>query len=167
MAEEKSMNTNIDFSGYWIMRLLPIKESIEENDEFGNNPLCQDSLMASINFYKSVGYSPPWIGYYTIHDDQLVGCAAFKGRPIDGKVEIAYATFEMHQHKGIGAEICRQLVSLSLKTDPSVRITARTLPEKNFSTRILEKNAFKLNGIVNDIDDGDVWEWEYQSVKNP
>ena len=149
------------------MRLLPIKENIEENDEFASDPLCQESLIASINFYKSVGYSPPWIGYYVIHDGQLVGCAAFKGRPVEGKVEIAYATFEMHQHKGIGAEICRLLVCLSLKTDPSVQITARTLPEKNSSTRILEKNDFKLNGIVNDLDDGNVWEWEYQLIKKP
>jgi [ribosomal protein S5]-alanine N-acetyltransferase len=149
------------------MTLLPIKENIEENDEFERNPLCQESLAMSINFYKSVGYCPPWIGYYAMLNDQLVGCAAFKGRPVDGKVEIAYATFEMHQHKGVGTKICKQLVDLSLKTDPSVIITARTLPEKNFSTRILEKNDFKLNGVVNDLDDGDVWEWEYQLIKNP
>jgi hypothetical protein len=38
---------------------------------------------------------------------------------------------------------------------------ARTLPEKNFSTRILEKNAFKFMATVNDLDDGEVWEWEF------
>ena len=147
------------------MKLIPIKESIEENHEFASDPMCRDSLDMTINFYKSVGYSPPWIGYYARQDAELVGCAGFKGRPVDGKVEIAYGTFEKYQRKGVGTEMCKQLVSLSLHADPLIRIMARTLPEKNFSTRILEKNAFKCNGTVTDIDDGEVWEWEYQPVK--
>ena len=52
---------------------------------------------------------------------------------------------------------------LALKTNPSVRITARTLPENNFSTRILEKNNFTFTGEVNDPDDGEVWEWAYKA----
>ena len=66
----------------------------------------------TMDFYKSVGFSPPYISYYAMKDNQLVGCAAFKGRPADGKVEIAYGTFEKYQHTGIGAEICKQLVNL-------------------------------------------------------
>lgn len=143
------------------MELLAIKEHIDDNKEFASNPLCKDSLIMTLNFYKSVGFSPPWIGYYAMNENQLVGCAGFKGRPIDNKVEIAYGTFEMFQKQGMGTEICKLLVNLSLKTNPSIRIMARTLPEKNFSTRILEKNAFKFMGTVNDLDDGEVWEWEF------
>ncbi len=143
------------------MELRAIKEHIRENKDFENNPLCQQSLGMTLNFYRSVGFSPPWIGYYAMKENHVVGCAAFKGRPIDNKVEIAYATFEMHQRQGVGTEICKLLVQLSLKADPTVRILARTLPEKNFSTRILEKNAFTCIGTVNDPDDGDVWEWEF------
>ncbi len=143
------------------MELIPILERVEQNREFVNNPLCQDSLYMTVDFYKSVGFSPPWIGYYAMKDKQLVGCAAFKGRPADGKVEIAYGTFEKYQQMGIGTEICKQLVKLSLATDSSVRITARTLPEVNFSTRILEKNCFICLGTVVDLDDGEVWEWEF------
>jgi RimJ/RimL family protein N-acetyltransferase len=73
--------------------------------------------------------------------------------------------FENYQQKGIATRICKQLVELSLATDPSVRITARTLPEKNYSTRILEKNNFVLLGFVTDSEDGEVWEWEYRSEK--
>jgi [ribosomal protein S5]-alanine N-acetyltransferase len=40
---------------------------------------------------------------------------------------------------------------------------ARTLMEENYSTRILRKNGFECLGIVNDPDDGDVWEWEYKA----
>jgi hypothetical protein len=49
-----------------------------------------------------------------------------------------------------------------LKTNTAVKITARTLPQRNFSTKILEKNEFEFAGIVNDPEDGDVWEWVYQ-----
>jgi RimJ/RimL family protein N-acetyltransferase len=144
------------------MELLPIQATLEENAAFLHHPDCQESLGPSVDFFKSVGYDPPWIGYYAHLDGQLVGVGAFKGRPVGGQVEIAYGTFERFQQQGIGTEICRQLVLLSLQTDTSVRITARTLPENNFSTRVLEKNGFHLLGIVFDKDDGDVWEWTYR-----
>jgi [ribosomal protein S5]-alanine N-acetyltransferase len=143
------------------MELIPIKEKLEENQIFANDPLCQDSLYMTLDYYRVVGYSPPWIGYYVKKGEQLVGSGAFKGRPLHGKVEIAYGTFERFQHQGIGIEICKELVTLSLKTDPSVKITARTFRETNYSTKILEKNGFTCCGTVIDQDDGEVWEWEY------
>ena len=94
-----------------------------------------------------------------------MGGGAFKGQPINGKVEIAYGTFEKFRKQGIGTKICKQLIDLSLKTDPSIRITSRTFPEKNFSTKILGKNNFEFIGIVNDPEDGDVWEWEFKKTK--
>ena len=146
------------------MELVAIKRTLKENDLFVNNPDCQESLYMSLDYYKKVGFKPPWIGYYVKREEQFVGVGAFKGRPVDGKVEIAYGTFERFRKKGIGTEICRMLVELSLKTDPSVVITARTLPENNYSTRILEKNDFELLGTIIDPEDGEVWEWKY---KNP
>lgn len=144
------------------MTLLPIKQTPEENHPFANNSLCQESLGMCIRFYKRVGFNPPWICYYVEEYGEIVGSAAFKGQPINNTVEISYATFEKHRQKGIGTRICKQLVELSLATDPSVRITARTLPEKNYSTRILEKNKFVLLGFVTDPEDGEVWEWEFK-----
>ena len=144
------------------MKFLPIYPDLSQNTAFLDHPDCQDSLQMCIDFYKRVGFEPPWICYYAQVEGVLVGSAAFKGRPKDGKVEIAYGTFPKHQHKGVGAEICRQLVLLALSTDPSVRITARTLPEENYSTRVLRKNGFALLGEVWDEEDGTVWEWEYE-----
>ena len=144
------------------MTLLPIKGSIEENEAFVNNPACHETLGMCIAFYERVGYHPPWICYYAEENGELTGSGAFKGKPINGTVEIAYGTFENHRHQGIGTKICKLLVDLSLATDPSIRIKARTLPEKNHSTRILEKNNFILLGFVTDPEDGEVWEWEYK-----
>ncbi|GAA4467352.1 hypothetical protein GCM10023189_50900 [Nibrella saemangeumensis] len=143
------------------MELLPIQRTLADNSEFVNHPDCQESLPMTIEFFDKVGYSPPWIGYVAREQDQLVGVGAFKGAPRDGQVEIAYGTFPASQQQGMGAKICRQLVELALITDPSIRITARTLPEENYSTKILRKNGFHFLGTVWDNEDGDVWEWEY------
>jgi len=145
------------------MQLLPVKQTIEENEQFVSDPLCTATLNMCIEFYKKIGFNPPWICYYAEENGQLVGSAAFKGKPVNKTVEIAYGTMEDQRQKGIGTKICKHLVELSLATDPSVRITARTLPEHNFSTKILEKNNFILLGMIDDPEDGDVWEWEYKS----
>lgn len=144
------------------MKLLPIKETLDENKVFSDNPLCKETLDMCIGFYKRVGFNPPWICYYAEENGELVGSAAFKGKPVNNTVEIAYGTMEDQRQKGIGTSICKQLVELSIATDPAIRITARTLPEKNYSTRILEKNKFILLGYVTDPEDGEVWEWEYK-----
>lgn len=146
------------------MKLLPIKQTLEENPVFSSNPLCKETLDMCIEFYKKVGYNLPWICYYAEVNGELVGSGAFKGKPVNNTVEIAYGTMETHRHKGMGTRICKQLVELSLATDPSVRITARTLPENNYSTKILEKNNFRLLGMVNDPEDGNVWEWEHRKT---
>ena len=148
-----------------IVELLPIQELLEENTKFVNHPDCQESLSMTIDYYKIIGFHQPWICYYASINNELVGAAGFKGRPVNNKIEIAYGTFPSFMNQGIGTAICKALVLLAQKTDPSVIITARTLPEINYSTKILEKNNFKFIGNVWDKDDGDVWEWEYQTDK--
>lgn len=148
-----------------IMELIPIKEKPEENEEFINNPISQEVFDMTIAFYKKGGFVPPWIGYFARQNGDLIGSAGFKGLPVNGTVEIAYGTFEQYRKQGIGTAICRALVALALKTEPSIRITARTISEENFSTRILEKNNFTCIGTVNDPEDGEVWEWEFKPTK--
>jgi RimJ/RimL family protein N-acetyltransferase len=143
------------------MKLIPIQKELSDNAAFTSNPLCQDSIYMTLDFYKKAGFKPPWIAYYAMENNELVGCCAFKGEPVNGVVEIAYGTFENARNKGIATKMCRLLVELSLHTDPSVKITARTLPEKNFSTRVLFKNGFTHQGMVIDPEDGEVWEWLY------
>jgi len=148
-----------------IFELIPISETLASNEDFVKNPVCHETIYMTIEFYKKVGYTPPWIGYYVKKDDELVGSCAFKGKPINGSIEIAYGTFENYSQQGIGTAMCKLLMDLALKTDPEIRITARTLAEENFSTRILQKNNFFLAGMVNDPEDGEVWEWVYRGRK--
>ena len=106
--------------------------------------------------------NPPWTGYMIHRDHEIVGQCAFKYPPKNGKVEIAYYTYGEYQGEGIATEACRQLVLKALEADPTIKVTARTLPEKNSSTRILEKNNFVMLGEVMDEEDGKVWEWMYE-----
>jgi ribosomal-protein-alanine N-acetyltransferase len=121
-----------------VMELIPIKKHLHENDDFTNDTDCRESIFMTIEFYKKTGFNIPWISYYAKLDDKLVGAAAFKGKPVSGKVEIAYGVFPPYQQKGIGTRIAAELVQLSLKTDPDVIITDLTLPENNYTTRILQ-----------------------------
>lgn len=145
-----------------MIQLLPIQQTLEENAAFANNPDCKETLQMTIDFFNRIGYEPPWTGYYASIDGKLVGSAAYKGKPVNNKIEIAYGTMPQHQNKGIGTAICKVLVELALQNDANLIITARTLPENNYSTKILKKNHFKLLGTVIDAEDGEVWEWEYE-----
>ena len=144
------------------MQLLAIDKDEARNARFMVLEECREILKVYPDFYRRVGFNPPWIGYFAERGHELVGCGGFKGKPKDGKIEIAYGTFKDFEGQGVGTEICRQLVALSFQTDPNVRITARTLIGESASTSILKKNSFKFLGVVFDEEDGDVWEWEFQ-----
>jgi RimJ/RimL family protein N-acetyltransferase len=143
------------------MQLVPIDIEESKNTMFKENTDCKAILDIYPSFYSKVGFNKPWIGYFApVDGNALVGTAGFKGKPKEGKVEIAYGTFKNYEGQGIGTEICRQLVLLALQSDPDVRITARTLQDGHASMAILKKNGFKYMGVVWDEEDGDVLEWE-------
>jgi len=142
------------------MKLLPIDTNEPQNIHFTKDAECKAICTATIDFYTKVGFNKPWIGYFAVNNENvIIGCGGFKGKPKDGKIELSYSTFKKYEGQGIGTEICRQLVLLSLNTDPAIRITARTIGENNASTNILKRNGFECTGIVNDEEDGAVWEW--------
>ena len=143
------------------VELRPILPTLEENIEFLSRLENREILEMTIKFYARVGYSVPWIGYFAVMDGEIVGSAGFKGRPMQGKVEIAYGTFDAFQSRGIGTEICKLLVGIARSTDPHVIVTARTLRKESHSTKILRRNKFIKKGTVTDPEDGKVWEWEY------
>ena len=143
------------------MKLIPVKQFAEENTELAAFPDWANMVQMSVDYYTRVGFNPPWISYYAQENGQLVGCGGFKGRPVNGQVEIAYYTFPDYEQTGVGGRMCRELVELAQQTDASINITARTLPGENYSTRILKKNNFGLTGTIMDEEDGEVWEWKY------
>lgn len=122
-------------------------------------PAARDVLEGTAALYESSGFVPPWVGYLADRDGDVVGTCAFKSPPRDGRVEIAYHTFPEYERRGIATEMARQLVKLAADTDPSVTVTAQTLPKESASTRILRGLGFALEGTVVTEEDGPVWEW--------
>ncbi|MFK7925079.1 MAG: GNAT family N-acetyltransferase [Bacteroidia bacterium] len=137
-----------------MIQLLPLSNDPAQNAAFASDPDCQQILEVFGSYYEQIGYDPPWIGYFAALGERLVGTGGFKGVPRSGKVEIAYHTFADHEGQGIGTQICDALVRLSRKADPSIQISARTLPEENASTSILKKNHFRFAGEIWDEEDG-------------
>lgn len=123
---------------------------------------CQQLLQMYDDFYPKIGFNLPWIAYFVVRDNQIVGSCSFIGKPQDGKVEIAYWTFKEFEGQGIASFACKELVTISYQTDPLVIITAKTAPEHNASTRILENNNFVFTEIVQDEDIGDAWLWTHK-----
>ncbi|WP_194775685.1 GNAT family N-acetyltransferase [Pararhodonellum marinum] len=145
------------------MNLLPIEIDESLNKRFWNEPECIEVLKAFEKFYQKVGFEKPWIGYFvTDQDNNILGCCGYKGRPKNGMIELSYGTFKKYEGKGIGIQICRLMVELSLKTDPAIRITARTMPDNLGSIGILKRNGFEFLGTVENEEDGEVLEWEFK-----
>ena len=89
----------------------------------------------------------------------FVGTCSFKSPPQNAEVEIAYFTFPQYEGQGVATQMVRWLTELAEKNGVK-RVKAQTLPEKNASTRILEKLGFTFVGPAVHPDDGTIWEWQ-------
>jgi [ribosomal protein S5]-alanine N-acetyltransferase len=146
------------------MQLRPLNITEQRNDAMYGDPECQNLFTIYEDYYKTIGFNPPWIGYLAIRDNLVVGCCSFTGSPKLGKVEIAYFTFKDYEGQGVASFCCRELIRICKLTDPGVIITAKTAPEHNSSTHILERNGFQFSSVVQDADIESAWEWIYQPV---
>jgi RimJ/RimL family protein N-acetyltransferase len=126
---------------------------------------CQQLLAVYDEYYPKIGFKIPWVGYFVMRDGEIVGSCGFVGPPSDGKVEIAYWTFKEFEGRGVASFACRELMSIANKAEPGVTITAKTAPEKNASTKILENNGFAFTEIVQDHEIGDAWLWVHESYE--
>ena len=141
------------------MELRVIELNIDKSEAIYNSANCQMLLKTYDEYYQIIGYNLPWVGYFVIKEDKIVGSCGFTGQPKEGKVEIAYWTFEEYEGQGIASFSCKELVRISQHTDPMIIVTAKTAPAYNASTKILQNNGFKFTGIVQDHEIGDAWLW--------
>ncbi len=140
-----------------ILRLITLNE--DKTNEAYASADCQLLLNMYNDFYPKIGFTIPWVGYFVVRQGKIVGSCGFVGQPKNGKVEIAYWTFKEFEGQGIASFACKQLVTITYQTDPSLNIIAKTAPARNASTRILENNNFVFTEIVQDEEIGDAWLW--------
>lgn len=106
---------------------------------------------------------PQWGGYLAVDEatNELVGSCAFKAPPdAAGLTEVAYFTYPGFEGRGYATAMAARLVELARQSPHVQRVIAHTLPERNASTRVLEKVGVRFVGEVIDPDDGRVWRWE-------
>jgi ribosomal-protein-alanine N-acetyltransferase len=143
------------------LKLIPIT-----TDKASMQVYLRDVFSIAVNsvyvqLYPKIGFNLPWVGYFVLLDNEVVGVGGYKGAPKGNTVEIAYGTVPKKEGKGYATKICEQLTILAFKEEPNIKVTARTLMEESASTQILKNNGYKFMGVVEDSDDGQVWEWEY------
>ncbi len=141
------------------MELKVIELNLQKADPFYSSDECQTLLTVYDEYYKKIGFNLPWVGYFVIRENKIVGSCGFTGQPKDGHVEIAYWTFKEFEKQGVASFACRKLVSISQKADSTITILAKTAPEHNSSTKILQKNSFVFTEVVQDEEIGDAWLW--------
>ncbi len=139
------------------LKILDINE--DRTLDIFASPECQEIFSVYDDYYPKVGFNLPWVGYWVVRENQIVGVGGFVCQPIDDVVEIAYGTFKAFEGQGVSSFTCPTLVSISKKCDPKIKITAKTAPEPNASTKILKKNGFVYSHIVQDHEIGDAWLW--------
>jgi RimJ/RimL family protein N-acetyltransferase len=139
------------------LEIIPILS--DKTSEIYNSEDCQQVLKIYEEYYPKIGFNIPWVGYFIIQNNKVVGCCGFTGQPNDRKVEIAYWTFDKFKGQGLASFACKKLISIAQIADPALIITAKTAPEHNASTKILQKNNFTFSGVVQDDEIGDAWFW--------
>jgi len=106
----------------------------------------------------------PWrdgFGIVQLKENCLIGLCSFVGPPNEeGSVEIAYGVAPGFEGQGYATEAARLLIAHACADTRVRQVRAHTLPERNASTRILEKCGFQCRGELIDPVDGPIWRWE-------
>ncbi len=140
-----------------LLRTIQFHE--DRNNNLFDSPECQQLLDMYASYYPKSGFVPPWVGYLILKNNQVVGTCGFTGEPQDNQVEIAYWTFKAFEGKGIASFACMELIAIARSVNPDMKVVAKTAPESNPSTHILEKNGFVHTEVVRDEEIGDAWLW--------
>ena len=110
--------------------------------------------------------NPALLGWWThlvvqAEPPMVVGVCGYTGPPSeDGVVEIAYGIAPSYQRQGLATLAAAELTRRAFSDERVRLVCAHTLPERNASTRVLEKLGMKFAGLANDVDEGTVWRWE-------
>jgi ribosomal-protein-alanine N-acetyltransferase len=133
-----------------------------------NSDMVHDLAIRTQKRLASGTADPKWCAYLAVDADtrQVVGSCDFKGPPTkDGAVEISYSTFLEYQGHGYASGMVKALIGIAFGESRVTRIIADTLPERNASTRVLEKNGFRLVEEMDDASDGLVWRWNLEKSR--
>ena len=145
------------------MKLIEIDEHGKVAVPINLTDLINDIMSSTAGLYAGTGYTPPWIGYLSLEEEQCAGTCAFKSPPENNRVEIAYFTLPDFEGRGIATRMAQALIRIAFDTMPDLTIAAQTLPEENASTTVLKKLGFRFVTELEHPEDGKVWEWQLKN----
>ena len=93
-----------------------------------------------------------WMLWYFIFDDGAtrvaIGNGGFKGKPVEGAVEIGYAIVPAYQRRGFAFEAVNALVDWAFEHPDVQLVAAETFPELDASKALLRKLGFEPAGVA-------------------
>jgi RimJ/RimL family protein N-acetyltransferase len=95
---------------------------------------------------------------------ELVGWGGFKGPPREGVVELGYEIAESRRGRGLATAATLAMLSEAFEDERVGTVIAHTLPERNASTRVLEKAGFRFDGKARE---GDHAVWRFALERPP
>jgi len=116
-----------------------------------------------MEFYNQLQGDERWGSYFIIHtaDKELIGSCGFKGLPCDkGLVEFGYEIKPAYRQRGYATETAMGLVSFAFSQPEINGVFALTLPEVNYSVKVLRKCGLIYKKTIEDPADGTLWRWE-------
>ncbi len=88
----------------------------------------------------------PWLMHAVVVDGTIVGNAGFKGRPVEGQVELGYRITSEHRRRGHATAAARLLVDRA-RLEPDVRrVIARIHPDNALSVKVVTGAGFLPDG---------------------
>ena len=141
-------------------RLVMCDAQGQPTERVALSDMQRDNAAQTAAHFRRVGYCAPWVGYIAVLGTDVVGGGAFVQPAQAGRVEIAYYTEPGQEGRGFATRTAQALVYIARAAAPGVVVFAKTLPEQNASTRILEKLGFAFAGETTDEDVGRAWLWE-------
>lgn len=141
------------------MKLQILSPNINKTAPLYSTKECQQLLQIYDTYYPETGFHFPWVAYLIVKDNHVLGTCSFIQQPIANTVEIAYWTFKDYEGQGVASFGCKTLIAIATSENPEVTITAKTAPEHNASTHILQQNGFTFSKVVQDTDIEEAWLW--------
>ena len=105
---------------------------------------AMESIKQSLIAHPTIGGWTTW--YWILRQPRLlIGLSGFKGRPVEGHVELGYSLVPQYQRRGLATEAINAMVDWAFANGAEC-VSAETLPELVSSQRLLLKTGFTFMG---------------------
>ena len=125
---------------------------------------AREALAGTAMLYREEGFEPPWIGYLVIVTVNASAPAHSNARRGTDASSSPTSRSPDTRDAVLRHACAASSSTLARRADPAIVITAQTLPERNASTRVLEKTGFRWDTELDHPEDGRIWEWRLDPV---